>query len=81
MLNLSPLWSGSLADQSSIRFSIWDYFWCCIAGKVDCTGVSVTGGLPMLISKAIYLSWRLFSVFIHLCIDIDGHLNVYILVQ
>ncbi len=37
MLNLTrPLWSASLADQNGIRFSLWDYFWCCIAGKEDC---------------------------------------------
>ena len=34
-LTLILLWSASLADQSGIIFSLWDYFWCIIAGKED----------------------------------------------
>ncbi len=35
MLTLNPPWSASLADQSGIGFSLWDYFWFSIVGKED----------------------------------------------
>ena len=30
ILTMNPFWFASLADQSGIIFSLWDYFWCII---------------------------------------------------
>ena len=32
ILTLNQLWSASLADQSGIKYSLWDYFWCIFWG-------------------------------------------------